>query len=94
MNREHPDRHHRQREDEAQPDRLDDLRAQLPGPFRDAPDAEIARLWLAWDAARHGHRADYLTGVLAISDQDAEELVSLAQGERGDAADTRPTTPT
>src|SRR5512138_2601211 len=75
------------------PDHLEDLRARLPAEFHDAPDAEVAQLWLAWDAARHGHGVDHLIGTCAVAADIAERLVTLAgrgQDRRDDAhpADT------
>jgi hypothetical protein len=60
-----------------EPDHLDDLRAQLPVEFRNSPDREIAQLWVAWDAARHGHPVAYLTDTLEVPPEIAEQLVSL-----------------
>jgi hypothetical protein len=61
------------------PDHLDDLRAQLPAEFRDAPDTQVAQLWVAWDAAHHGHPMSYLTDTLDVLPEIAEPLIALAQ---------------
>jgi hypothetical protein len=68
-------------------DHLDDLRAQLPAEFRDTSDGEIARLWVAWDAARHGHPVAYLTDTLDVPDEVAERLVTLAGHDLTDRCD-------
>ena len=65
-------------------DHLDDLRAQLPEEFRAAPDGEIAQLWVAWVAARHGHSADYLTDTCAIAGDVAARLIALARHHEQD----------
>ncbi|GAA1654323.1 hypothetical protein [Georgenia ruanii] len=70
-------RHH---EHHPQPDRLDDLRAQLPVPYRDVPDSQIAIIWVAWSAARHGHNAVYLEEVIGVPQPLAEDLVAQARG--------------
>jgi hypothetical protein len=57
-------------------DHLDDLRAQLPTEFRGAPDAEVALLWVAWDAARRGHPVTYLIDTLAVPEELAHRLVA------------------
>ena len=74
---------------ESSPDRgadhLDDLRAQLPAEFRGAPDAEVALLWVAWDAARHGHPVTYLIDTLAVPEELAHRLVAhVGAGPRRD----------
>lgn len=74
--------HHRREEQPKPPDRLDDLRAELPEPFRDAPDRQIAQLWVAWDAARHGHRVSYLTHTLAVPADIAERLIAAGEADR------------
>jgi DNA-binding transcriptional LysR family regulator len=74
---EHPHHARRAARQQAGGNHLEDLRAQLPAEFRDAPDAEIAQLWLAWDAIRHGHPISYLTDTLAVPDELAHRLVQL-----------------
>lgn len=65
-----------------QSDNLDDLRAQLPAPFDRAAHEHIAQLWVGWNAARRGHRRDYLTRQLGLPADVAEHLVELAQQSR------------
>ncbi|GAA1625538.1 hypothetical protein [Georgenia ruanii] len=60
-------------------DHLDDLRAQLPAPYRQAPGSQVAGLWVAWSAARHGHDVAYLEDVLGLPPPVAEGLVAHAR---------------
>ena len=68
-------------------DHLDDLRAQLPVELRNGPDREIAQLWVAWNAARHGHPVSYLTDTLDVPSEIAERLVTLAGHDLTDGRD-------
>lgn len=81
--RRRPDhRGHRNGHDNA-PDHLDDLRALLPEEFRNAPDGEIAQLWLAWEAARRGHGVNDLIKTYAVSSDIAARMQVLAgRGQR------------
>ena len=76
--RRRPDHQAHSNEHDNAPDHLDDLRALLPEQFRKAPDAEIAQLWLAWDAARRGHGVNDLIKTYAVSADIAARMVALA----------------
>ncbi len=59
-------------------DNDDDLRAGLPAQFQDTDGEQIPALWVAWQMARAGHQADYLTQTYHLPAEVAHRLVALA----------------
>lgn len=63
------------------PPLLDDLRAELPKPYRDAQEAEIPRLWLAWKAARRQRSREYLVAAIGVPRSIAEDMLTRARDQ-------------
>ncbi len=59
-------------------DNDEDLRAGLPAEFQAADGEQIPALWVAWQMARTGHQADYLTQTYRLPAGVAHRLVVLA----------------